>query len=51
LEDVELRLVVELMENSRRADRELAETLDTCQPAVRGTIKKLEMRVSSGSTP
>jgi DNA-binding Lrp family transcriptional regulator len=42
LKDVELRLVSELMKNSRRSDRELAKVLGVSQPTVSRTIKKLE---------
>lgn len=39
---VELRLISELMKNSRRSDRELAKTIGTSQPTVSRTIQKLE---------
>lgn len=39
---VELRLVAELMKNSRRSDRELAKTIGTSQPTVSRMIKRLE---------
>ncbi len=39
---IELRLVSELMKNSRRSDRELAKALGTSQPTVSRTIKRLE---------
>jgi DNA-binding Lrp family transcriptional regulator len=42
LRDVELRLVCELMKNSRRSDRELAKVLGISQPTVSRLIKKLE---------
>lgn len=42
LKDVELRLVSQLMKNSRRSDRELAKALHVSQPTVSRTIKKLE---------
>jgi DNA-binding Lrp family transcriptional regulator len=42
MKDVELRLVSELMKNSRRSDRELAKALKVSQPTVSRTIKKLE---------
>jgi DNA-binding Lrp family transcriptional regulator len=42
LNGVELRLVSELMKNSRRSDRELARAIGTSQPTVSRTIKKLE---------
>jgi DNA-binding Lrp family transcriptional regulator len=42
LKDVELRLVSELMKNSRRSDRELAKAVKVSQPTVSRTIKRLE---------
>ena len=42
LKDVELRLVSELMKNSRRSDRELAKALGVSQPTVSRAIKSLE---------
>jgi DNA-binding Lrp family transcriptional regulator len=42
LRDVEVRLIAELMKNSRRSDRELAETIGVSQPTVSRVIKKLE---------
>jgi len=42
LKDSELKLVAELMKNSRRSDRELARTLKTSQPTVTRTRTKLE---------
>ncbi len=42
MKDVELRLVAELMRNSRRSDRELAKVLGVSQPTVGRAIKKLE---------
>ena len=42
LNDVELRLVSELMKNSRRSDRELAKVLHVSQSTVSRIIKKLE---------
>jgi len=42
LKEVELRLVGELMKNSRRSDRELAKALKVSQPTVSRMIKKLE---------
>jgi len=42
LKDVELRIVVELMKNSRRSDRELAKAVGVSQPTVSRTIEKLE---------
>jgi DNA-binding Lrp family transcriptional regulator len=42
MKDVELRLISQLMKNSRRSDRELAKALGVSQPTVSRTIKKLE---------
>lgn len=42
LKDVELRLISELMKNSRRSDRELARALKVSQPTVTRTRCKLE---------
>jgi DNA-binding Lrp family transcriptional regulator len=42
MKDVELRLISELMKNSRRSDRELAKALGVSQPTVSRIIKKLE---------
>jgi len=42
MKDIEIRLVSELMKNSRRSDRELAKVLKVSQPTVSRTIKKLE---------
>jgi len=42
LKDVELRLVAELLKDSRRSDRELAKAIGVSQPTVSRTIKKLE---------
>jgi DNA-binding Lrp family transcriptional regulator len=42
MKDVELRLVSELMKNSRRSDRELAKAIGVSQPTVSRTIQKLE---------
>jgi DNA-binding Lrp family transcriptional regulator len=42
LKDVELRIVVELMKNSRRSDRELARAIGVSQPTVTRTRMKLE---------
>ena len=44
VKDVELKLVSELMKNSRRSDRELARVLGLSQPTVGRMIKKLEKR-------
>lgn len=42
MKDVELKLISELMKNSRRSDRELAKAIGVSQPTVSRTIKKLE---------
>lgn len=42
LKDTEVRLIAELMKNSRRSDRELAKIIGTSQPTVSRTIKRLE---------
>jgi len=42
VKDIELKLVSELMKNSRRSDRELAKTIGVSQPTVSRMIKKLE---------
>jgi DNA-binding Lrp family transcriptional regulator len=42
MKDVELRLVSELMKNSRRSDRELAKAIGVSQPTVSRTVKRLE---------
>jgi DNA-binding Lrp family transcriptional regulator len=42
VKDVELRLVSELMKNSRRSDRELAKTIGVSQPTVSRAVKRLE---------
>ncbi len=42
LKNVEVRLIAELMKNSRRSDRELARVTGVAQPTVSRTIKKLE---------
>lgn len=42
LKDTDLRLISELMANSRRSDRKLAEALGVSQPTVSRTIKRLE---------
>jgi DNA-binding Lrp family transcriptional regulator len=39
---LKLRLIVELMKNSRRSDRELAKAIGCSQPTVSRLIKKLE---------
>jgi DNA-binding Lrp family transcriptional regulator len=42
MKDVELRLISELMRNSRRSDRQLAKAIGVSQPTVSRMIKKLE---------
>jgi DNA-binding Lrp family transcriptional regulator len=42
VKEAELRLVSELMKNSRRSDRELAKVIGVSQPTVSRMIKKLE---------
>jgi DNA-binding Lrp family transcriptional regulator len=42
MKDVELKLISELMKNSRRSDRDLARIVGTSQPTVSRIIKKLE---------
>jgi len=42
LKDIELRLISELVKNSRRSDRELAKTLGVSQPTVSRTRVRLE---------
>jgi DNA-binding Lrp family transcriptional regulator len=42
MKNFELKLISELMKNSRRSDRELAKTLGVSQPTVSRTLKKLE---------
>lgn len=42
LKDIELRLVSELMKNSRRSDRELAKALGVSQPTVSRALERLE---------
>ena len=42
LKGIEIRIMAELMKNSRRSDREIAKTVGTSQPTVSRTIKKLE---------
>jgi len=42
VKDVELKLISELLKNSRRSDRELAKTLGVSQPTVSRTLKRLE---------
>lgn len=42
LKNLELRLVAELMKNSRRSDRELAKVIGVSQPTITRTMNKLE---------
>jgi len=42
MKDVELKLIAELMKNSRRSDRELGKAIGVSQPTVSRMIKKLE---------
>ena len=42
MKETELKLVSELMKNSRRSDRELAKAMGVSQPTVSRIIKKLE---------
>lgn len=42
LKDVELKLISELMRNSRRSDRDLAKAIGVSKPAVSRLIKKLK---------
>ena len=42
LKDLEIRLIAELMKNSRRSDRELAKALNVSQPTVTRTRQRLE---------
>ena len=42
MKDVELKLISELVKNSRRSDRELARVLKVSQPTVSRMIKKLK---------
>lgn len=42
MKDIELKLLSELMKNSRRSDRELAKAIGTSQPPVSRMISRLE---------
>jgi DNA-binding Lrp family transcriptional regulator len=42
MKDAELKLISELMKNSRRSDRELAKAIGISQPTVSRTINKLQ---------
>ena len=42
MKDIELKLVSELLKNSRRSDRDLAKAIGVSQPTVSRLIKKLE---------
>jgi DNA-binding Lrp family transcriptional regulator len=44
MKDVEIRLVSELMKNSRRSDREIAKAMGVSQPTVSRLINKLEKK-------
>ena len=42
MKEVELKLISELMKNSRRSDREVAKAIGISQPTVSRTISRLE---------
>lgn len=42
MKDIELKIICELMKNSRRSDREMAKAVGVSQPTVSRTIKKLQ---------
>ena len=42
MKNVELKVICELVKNSRRSDRELAKAVGVSQPTISRTIKKLE---------
>ena len=42
MKEIELKLISELMKNSRRSDRDLAKAIGTSQPTVSRMIGKLE---------
>ena len=42
MKDIELKLISELMKNSRRSDRDLAKSIGVSQPTVSRLLKKLE---------
>jgi DNA-binding Lrp family transcriptional regulator len=42
LKDVELKLIAELLKNSRRSDRELAKAIGVSQPTATRTLRRLE---------
>ena len=44
MKNIELKLVCELMKNSRRSDRELAKVIGTSQPTVSRAISRLEKK-------
>ena len=49
VKDAELKLISELMKNSRRSDRELAKAIGVSQPTIGRMIKKTgERRSHSG---
>jgi len=44
MKEIELKVISELMKNSRRSDRELAKAVGVSQPTVSRTIQKLEKK-------
>jgi len=42
MKGIELKLVSELLKNSRRSDRDLAKTIEVSQPTVSRLLKKLK---------
>jgi DNA-binding Lrp family transcriptional regulator len=44
MKEVELKLVIELLKNSHRSDRELAKTIGISQPTISRTRERLEKR-------
>ena len=44
LKDLEIRIIAELIKNSRRSDREIAKAVGTSQPTVSRRIKELEKK-------
>jgi DNA-binding Lrp family transcriptional regulator len=44
MKDIELKIISELMKNSRRSDRELAKAIGASQPTVSRTISRLEKK-------
>jgi len=51
MKEIELKLVSELMKNSRRSDRELSKVLGVSQPTVTRLRSRLKKKVSSKNTP